>query len=209
MIDITRTVHAGMAVYPGNPGVEVERVQRAGGGKNTLSRVALGTHTGTHIDAPAHVHDGEMGALAYPLEQLCGPAEVVDLSQLASVITATDIPPTRVARVLFKTRNSAGDPGVFDEDFVALDDSAASELVRRGVRLVGLDALSIRKRGMVNRVHETFIDAGIVILEGLWLAEAVAGRYELICLPIKWDLDGAPVRAVLRFPSPQVRRGRG
>lgn len=198
-----------MAIYPNNPGVQFELVQRAGGGKNALTRVTLGTHTGTHIDAPAHIHVEGKGAFAYQLEQLCGPAEVVDVAHLESVITAADMPPTREARVLFKTRSSAGDPDVFDEDFVALDDSAAVELVRRGVRLVGLDALSIRQRSTVNRVHETLIDAGVVILEGLWLKEAAAGRYELLCLPIKWDLDGAPVRAVLRSSSPQARRGRG
>jgi len=85
-----------------------------------------------------------------------------------------------------------------DDDFVALDDSAADELVRRGVKLVGLDALSIRKRGIKNRVHETLIDNDIVVLEGVWLKDAAAGEYELICLPLKVDLDGAPVRAVLR-----------
>lgn len=198
MIDITRTVYPGMVIYPGNAGVTFERVQQAGGGKNALTRVTLGTHTGTHIDAPAHIHEGAPGALEYALSQLCGLAEVVDVSHLASVICAADVPPTREARVLFKTRNSDGEPDTFDEDFVALDDAAAEELVRRGVKLVGLDALSIRKRSTINRVHEMLIGAGVVILEGLWLAGVAAGRYELLCLPIKWDLDGAPARAVLR-----------
>lgn len=198
IVDITRPVHPGMAVYPNNPGVRFELVQRAGGGKNALTRVTLGSHTGTHIDAPSHIREGERGVSAYSLEQLCGSAEVVDVVHIQSVITAADVPPTQATRVLFRTRNSAGDPDVFDGNFVALEDSAAEELVRRGVRLVGLDALSIRRRGTVNRVHETLIEAGIVVLEGLWLAGVAAGRYELFCLPIRWDLDGAPVRAVLR-----------
>jgi arylformamidase len=203
MIDITRVIHPSMAIYPNNPGVAFEQTQQAGAVKNALSRLELGSHTGTHIDAPAHIHSGGPGALAYSLEQLCGPCEVVDVSNLATVITSGDIPDTRAKRILFKTRNSAGDPDVFADDFVALDDSAAQELVQRGVKLVGLDALSIRQRGTKNRVHETLIDGGVVILEGAWLAEAAAGQYELLCLPLKVDLDGAPVRAVLRRVSPR------
>jgi len=187
-----------MAIYPNNAGVIFEQIQRVEEGKNALSRITLGSHTGTHIDAPAHIHAEAAGALAYPLEQMNGACEVVDVSQLDNVITASDIPPTRAERVLFKTRNSAGDSNEFADDFVALDDSAANELVRRGIKLVGLDALSIRKRGTKNRVHDTLLDNHVVILEGVWLAGARAGEYELLCLPLKIDLDGALARAVLR-----------
>jgi len=198
LIDITRKIHPGMAIYPNNPRVDFEQKQRAGEGKNALTLIHLGSHTGTHIDAPSHIHDSGAGALEYSLDHINGPAEVVDVSQLDKVITSGDIPGTISDRVLFRTRNSLGDPDVFDDDFVALDDSAADELVRRGTRLVGLDALSIRKRGTKNRVHETLIDNGIVVLEGVWLKEVTPGRYELMCLPLKVDLDGAPVRAVLK-----------
>ena len=186
-----------MAIYPNNPTVKFTQTQKAGEGKNALSRIELGSHTGTHIDTPAHIHEGAAGALGYDLAQMNGLCEVVDLSHLAAVITVSDIPATSHTIILFKTKNSQGDPDVFDDAFVALDDSAAEEVVRRGVKLVGLDALSIRKRGTVNRVHETLIDNGIIILEGLWLADVAAGEYELVCLPLKVDLDGAPVRAVL------------
>ena len=202
MIDITRTIRPKMAIYPNNAGVQFEQIQPAGEGKNSLSRIILGSHTGTHIDSPAHIHEGGQGAFAYPLEQLNGPCEVVDVMQFESVISAGDIPEIHAPRILFKTRNSAADPDVFVDDYVALDDSAAQELVRRGVKLVGLDALSIRKRGTKNRVHETLIDSGVVVLEGLWLADVAAGDYDLLCLPLKVDLDGAPVRAALRRASP-------
>ena len=202
LIDITREITPDMAIYPNNPEVSFEPTQAAGEGKNALSRVTLGTHTGTHIDTPAHIHPEGKGALTYSLEQMNGPCEVVDLSDRESVITSESIPPDKGGegglRVLFKTRNSAGDPTVFDDDFVALNDSAAEELVKRGVKVVGLDALSIRKRGSKNRVHETLIDNGIVIIEGLWLAGISPGPYDLRCLPIKWNLDGAPARVVLK-----------
>lgn len=200
LIDITREITPEMAIYPNNPEVSFEQTQEADreNGKNALSKITLGTHTGTHIDSPRHMYPGGAGTESYALEQMNGECEVVDTSNLASVITAEDIPETDKDIVLFKTKNSLGDVSKFDDDFVALDDSAAEELVKRGVKLVGLDALSIRKRGTQNQVHETLIDAGIIILEGLWLADVTAGEYELMCLPIKWDSDGAPVRAVLK-----------
>lgn len=198
LIDITRVIHPQMAIYPNNPGVSFEPTQQAGEGKNALTRMTLGTHTGTHIDTPAHIHRGGAGAFVYPLEQMNGPVTVIDLSHLESVISGDDIPVTDEHRVLFKTRNSLAPVDDFDDDFVALDDLAAEVCVDRGFTLVGLDALSIRKRGTQNRVHETLLDNNVVILEGIWLADVPAGRYTLLCLPLKVDLDGAPVRAVLK-----------
>lgn len=199
LIDITRTVHPGMVIYPNNPGVAFERTQEAGEGKNALTRMTLGTHTGTHIDAPRHVDvNGKGAASAFSLDQLCGPAEVLDISQADSVILAKDLPETHAERVLLKTKNSTGDPEVFDPDFVALDESAATEVVKRGIKLIGLDALSIKKKGVRDKTHNILLDAGVIILEGVWLADAPLGSYELLCLPLKVDLDGAPVRAVLR-----------
>lgn len=198
-LDITRQIHPAMAVYPNNPGVTFEKAQAADPvhQKNALSKITLGSHTGTHIDTPAHLHPDGAGALSYSLEQLNGPCEVIDLSHLETVITAADIPVTNADRVLLKTRNSQADPDTFADTFVALDDSAAEECVKHSLKLIGLDALSIRKRGTKNHVHETLIDNNIIILEGVWLADVPAGRYELLCLPLKVDLDGAPTRAVL------------
>jgi len=201
LVDITREIHPGMAVYPNNAAVVFETLQEAGEGRNGLSKVSLGTHTGTHIDTPLHIHAKAEGALVYPLEQMNGLCEVIDLSHVDSVITAADLPETTQARVLIKTKNSAGDPNVFTDDFVALDDSAARECVERGLQLVGLDALSIRKRGTQNQVHEQLIDNSVVIVEGVWLQDVAPGQYELLCLPIKWNLDGAPARCVLRTIS--------
>ena len=204
-IDITRPIHPGMAVYPGNPVAIFEQVAAAGPDTSALTKLMLGSHTGTHIDAPSHIAAGAAGTAAYPLEQLIGPAQVIHVEARSrkqeaggSVITAQDLPTTTVPRVLIKTANSNGDPNTFDPDFVALDESAAEELVRRNVTLVGLDALSIKKKGVKDRVHAILLDAGVVILEGLWLIDVAAGEYELLCLPLKIDLDGAPVRAVLK-----------
>lgn len=199
LIDISRPIYPGMVIYPANPEVTFETHQRASADKNALTRVTLSTHTGAHIDAPAHIHEGAPGASSYPLETMVGLSQVIDLSHLASVITAADMPQTSHERILIKTKNSAGDVDVFDPNFVALDEGAAAELVRRGVKLVGLDALSIKKKGVNDATHAILLDAGVVILEGVWLKGVAAGNYELWCLPLPLvGLDGAPVRAVLR-----------
>lgn len=196
--DITREIHEGMVIYPKNPEVSFERTQEASQNTNSLTRMELGTHTGTHIDTPRHIHVDGDGALTYPLSSMTGSACVLDLTSVDSVISASDLPETSCERVLLKTKNSLASPDEFDDDFVALDESAAEELVARGVRLIGLDALSIKKRGVKDRVHEILIDSGMVVLEGIWLEDVEAGDYELICLPMKVDTDGAPARVILR-----------
>lgn len=196
--DISRLIHQGMAVYPQNPLVDLEGVVEAGVGKSALSRLTLGTHTGTHIDAPAHIKRGAAGTSVYPLDQLCGWAEVVDMREVKDTISANDLPATTQPRLLFLTQNSNGVVDEFDESFVALDESAAQELVRRGIQGVGIDALSIKKKGVSDATHEILLEAGIFILEGLWLYSVMPGVYELLCLPLALDADGAPTRAVLR-----------
>lgn len=197
-IDISRPIHPGMALYPGNPAVEFKQVATASPTTSALTKISLGSHTGTHIDAPAHILEDGEGTSIYSLDQMNGEVEVIDLSAAENVVTAQDITTTSALRILIKTKNSDGNRNSFDESFIALDEGAAEELVKRGVKLVGIDALSIKKKGVKDRVHAILIDAGIVIIEGLWLSGVEAGVYELLCLPLPVDLDGSPVRAVLR-----------
>ena len=197
LIDITMPIHPGMVIYPKNPEVSFKLTQEASASTNALTRMTLGTHTGTHIDAPRHVDVNGAGAAQISLDVMVGPAEIVDVSQVESVITAHDLPATSQERILLKTKNSAGDVEKFYPDFVALDESAATEVVKRGIKLIGLDALSIKKKGVRDKTHNILLDAGVIILEGIWLAGVAAGEYELLCLPMKVDLDGAPARVVL------------
>ncbi|MEX1997744.1 MAG: cyclase family protein [Candidatus Andersenbacteria bacterium] len=213
-VDITRPINERLAIYPGNPPVHLTPHAQASATSSALTQIILGSHTGTHIDAPAHITPRGHGTAMYSLEQLCGRCVVIDLTATADTIVAADIPPVAGERVLFKTSNSAGSLEIFDPDFVALAESAAKELVARGVKLVGIDGPSVKKRGVRDTVHKMLLDAGIIIIEGLWLAEVEAGDYELLCLPLAVDLDGAPVRAVLTpletRPSPKAsaRRAR-
>jgi arylformamidase len=207
IIDISVAVHAGLATYPGNPTPSVTPVLRIGAGDSSnVSELRLGTHAGTHVDPPAHFFDGALAADALPLDALVGPATVLDLTRVERAVTPADLDaagfPPGAERVLLRTRNSARwrEPGAaFDRDYVSLAPDAARLLVERGVRLVGIDALSIEGFGAPGRpTHRTLLAAGVVIVEGLDLSNAAAGDYLLVCLPLKLvGADGAPARAVL------------
>lgn len=198
MIDISRPVHEKMALYPGNPTVTLKRVRTATATTTALTAISFGSHTGTHLDAPSHALPQGHGTTHFPLNQLNGPCEVIDLTHISQVILGADLPPTQEARLLLKTRNSYTDIDIFDPAFIALADSCAEELVKRGVTLIGIDGPSIKKQGAHDTVHTQLLTASIAIIEGLWLADVGPGRYELLCLPLPLDTDGAPVRAVLR-----------
>lgn len=199
LIDISRTIHSKMAIYPNNPPVSIRSIQKANENASALSEITLGSHTGTHIDALSHIDPMGSGVDAYSLDQFVGPCDVIAITHDISVIHEVDLSSTTAERVLIKTRNSSTNPDEFDPDFVALAEDAAKELVRRKIRLVGIDGPSIKKKGIQDSVHALFLTAGIVVLEGLYLADVSAGRYELMCLPMPIaGIDGVPVRAILR-----------
>ncbi|OGY36703.1 MAG: hypothetical protein A3E36_03965 [Candidatus Andersenbacteria bacterium RIFCSPHIGHO2_12_FULL_45_11b] len=198
LIDISRPIHSNMALYPNNPAAVLESVQTAANNQSGLTRIALGSHAGTHIDALAHIAAEGSGIEAFQLEQYIGHVDVVEIPSNITTITAQDIPKTTAHRIIFKTANSRHPIDNFRPDFTALDESAAQELMNRDIVLVGIDALSIKKKGMRDRVHEILLHANVVILEGLYLAGVEAGQYQLICLPLSIaHIDGVPARAVL------------
>jgi arylformamidase len=196
IIDISVPVRPGMITYPGDPIVSLERVMSiADGAVCNLSRLAFGVHSGTHVDAPVHFIDGAPAADSLPLDVLIGPARVVDLTHAerldASVLAGIQLG----ERTLLKTKNSelwARDS--FSEDHLGLTESGANALVAAGVRLVGIDYLTIGDED----AHRALLGAGVVALESLDLRGVDPGEYELICAPLKLvDSDGAPARALL------------
>ena len=199
IIDISVPVRPGMIVWDDDPAPVVERVSSiAGGDGYNLSRLVLGAHTGTHIDAPLHFIDDDASVERLPLEALIGPVLVVDARFAAEEIDAETVKREVVAgteRVIFATRNSElwdGDGST--SDFVGVSPAAASLLGERGARLVGIDYLSVGSP----ETHHTLLSDGVVLLEGLDLRGIEAGAYRLVCLPL--DIvgsDGAPARAVL------------
>jgi arylformamidase len=207
--DVTVPLHNGVATWPGDPGVEITdwRSLDNGDGAN-VSLLHFGAHSATHVDAPAHFIEGAAKVESMPLDALIGEAEVVEVPTDRLVIDEEFVTANCTAgteRVLFKTRNSAfwSEPEPqFHTDFTYLDLNAATRLVQQGARLIGIDYLSIEKYGQANHeTHHALLSKGVIILEGLNLGNIPAGKYELICLPLRLRSnlgDGGPARAVLR-----------
>jgi arylformamidase len=204
VIDISVPIRPGMPVWAGDPPVVIERVQSiADGAHDNVSRIDFGVHTGTHVDAPLHFIDDSAGVDRLPLDALIGPAFVVDATNIdrhldVDVLAKLAIP-QGADRVLFKTRNSElWERDRFETDFLGVTADGARWLVDLGVRLVGIDYLSIAPYGQSVPTHWVLLDAGIVILEGTDLRGVEPGDYELICAPLRIvDSDGAPARALL------------
>ena len=202
-IDVSVPLAAGMPTYPGNPEYELQPVKRiAEGGSSNVSRLVLGTHTGTHVDAPRHFFDRGAAVEALPLDLLIGRARVIQVSRRGG-ITREDLAQAGLRedlRVLLKTANSGIWNGPFREDFTYLTESGAQYLVEQGVKVVGIDYLSVeqfKKPGAP--AHRALLSEGLIIIEGLYLADAEPGAYEMYCLPLKVVAgDGAPARVVLR-----------
>ncbi|HYH48808.1 MAG TPA: cyclase family protein [Acidimicrobiia bacterium] len=205
-IDISLPIGPDIAVWPGDPPVVVEAVARVeDGAAADVSRLELGTHTGTHVDPPAHFFPGGTTVDQIPLDVLVGPAVVADLTGGAPVDGASLEAlclPAGTARMLLKTQTAAvASPAAPAETPTTgvLTPDGAEWLVARGVRLVGADTLSIEPATDTYPVHRVLLAAGVVIVEGLDLTAAPPGLYELVCLPLRIaDGDGAPARAVLR-----------
>jgi arylformamidase len=207
--DISVPLRTGTPIFPGDPPIRIDQfLDMAQGDAANVTALCFGAHTATHVDAPAHFIPGAATVTALPLDVLIGPALVVEVPAAADAVELDLIRDTNfdgVSRVLFKTRNSAfwGEPeGGFREDFTYIEPAAARAIVQRGVRLVGIDYLSVEKYDSGNfETHLALLEHGVVIVEGLDLRGIAAGRYELICLPLRLDGatgDGAPARAVLR-----------
>jgi arylformamidase len=205
--DISLTIHPQMPVWPGDAPVDLHRTSKMEqGDRYNLTMMSMSAHVGTHVDAPYHFLGGDSPTVeTLPLHLLTGRVFVAELSDTVDMITESvlagaEIPP-RTRRVLFKTRNSAlweRQERNFQTDFVALTPDAAHFLVRRGVKLVGVDYLSVAPYNEDTATHQALLEAGIIILEGLDLSKVSGGRYMLYCLPLKIaGADGAPARAIL------------
>jgi arylformamidase len=204
LLDVSVPLVAGMPAYPGNPEFELQPVKRiAEGDSSNVSRLVMGTHTGTHVDAPKHFFDDGGGVDSLPLDLLLGRARVVEIpkrggigsEELAAAGLREDL------RVLLKTPNSAlwNDPG-FHPEYTHLTEEGAQYLVGQGVKVIGVDYLSVeqfKKAGAP--AHRALLSNGVLIIEGLNLSEAEPGMYEMYCLPLRvGGGDGAPARVILK-----------
>ncbi len=203
--DLTIPMSMTSVVWQGDPPVSlVKEADIALGDDYTLTRINISAHTGTHVDAPAHFVAGGKGMETLDLNILVGPALVVDVSdvaQLSAAILETLAIPPGTLRILFRTQNTIRQllhRPEFSADFVGVEADAAQWLVQRGIRLVGVDYLSVAPFSDIKATHDILLEAGVIPVEGLDLTDVAPGLYQFICLPLKIvGCDGAPARAIL------------
>jgi arylformamidase len=203
--DISLTISPDLPTWPGDPGIILERTAKIEHGADAnVTKIEMSVHSGTHVDAPYHfIADGK-SVERMSLRALTGRAYVLDLPDVdtitADVLENSDLPP-RTRRLLLKTRNStywARQEKEFQTNYVGICEDAAEYLVKRGVKLIGVDYLSVAPFHQTRNTHEIFLNAGVIIVEGLDLSNISQGRYTLYCLPLKINgSDGAPARAIL------------
>lgn len=206
IIDISLGIGNDLLTWPGDPGVTVERAKLLErGDPANVSELTMGSHTGTHVDPPVHFIDGADSIDRLDLEVFYGEAVVADLRQADEVgpkeLEALKLPGD-VERLLCRTRNSelwTQPRPSFPDDYVAVSPDGARWIVDRGLKLIGVDFLSVEKTsGPDHPVHKTLLGGGSIIVEGLNLSAVEPGTYTLVCLPLKvMGGDGAPARAAL------------
>jgi arylformamidase len=204
LIDVSVPIDSSLANYPGNTPFTLEAIKRrARGDSSNLSTLHMSAHAGTHVDAPRHFFDDGGGVETLPLEMLCGRTRVVELTTRRSV-TAEDLAPFDLSedvRLLLKTHNSRlwGTPE-FHPDFIGVTEGGARFLVDRGVKVLGIDYLSVEEYKTPGApAHHILLGGGTIVIEGLNLRDVDPGTYEMFCLPLAVvGSDGAPARVILR-----------
>ncbi len=204
--DVSILLSEDMPVFPGDPPLKIDRIAKVSESKTVnISSIAMGSHTGTHIDSPLHFVKDSQGIDKIPLDRFVGRARVIDLCSVETEITKKDLKEfdekiTRGDIILLKTKNSEmWDGEEFREDFIYLTKDAGRYLLKKGIKTVGIDYLSIEKYGSKTApIHHLLLENGVPIIEGLNLKGIKPGEYFFACLPLKIkEGDGAPARAIL------------
>lgn len=208
--DVTFPISEKTPVYEGDPAVKIDVCNAiAKGDAANVTQLCFGAHTATHVDAPNHFIEGTRKVHELELEKLVGDCTVLELDENVLAIEPKHLGNLEnTERILFKTRNSnfwnETEKG-FRKDFTYITPEAARVLADNGIKLVGIDYLSVEKFGAESfDTHIALLEKEVVIIEGLDLREVPAGNYELICLPLKIISetgDGAPARTILREKS--------
>jgi arylformamidase len=206
IIDITVEISENMVVWEGDPGVRIRQVLKIKNGDSyNLTRLDLGVHNGSHVDAPLHFLEDGKSIVQFPLSQMVGPVQVVEINKSIDLITADVLknagihPETK--RLLFKTRNSdywRGQDLIFQKDYCGVTTDGAQFLAALDLQLVGIDYLSISPLIDLEEPHRILMRRGVIILESVNLTEVNPGFYDLYCLPLKLvGCEGAPARVIL------------
>ena len=204
LIDVSVPLDGNLPTYPGNTPFSLEPIKRIDRGQSSnVSSLHMSAHTGTHVDAPRHFYVDGAGVEALPLEMLIGRARVIEVSGRKGIgpeeLSAVDL--SEDVRVLIKTPNSRlWGQSEFHPDYLGVTEAGAKHLVDRGVKVLGVDYLSVeefKKPGAP--AHHVLLGGGTIVIEGLNLRDVDPGVYEMLCLPLRIvGADGAPARVVLR-----------
>ena len=205
-IDLSIPIHDEMLIYPGDPAYKWQQVLfKSNGDVCNLSKMELGCHTGTHLESPRHMISDGAVVEDFDINQLCGVAYVAQIDGEGD-ITAESLDkaniPAGVERLLLRTDNSNRDRlnPPFQADFCAFDLSAAEWLVSKGIRVIGLDFLTIEHSPDLSfPVHKCLLGSGMAVIEGVATKHAPLGMVELVCAPMRLlAAEGAPCRVLVR-----------
>jgi len=203
--DISLDLNNDTIIYPNNVPVSIETHAKMPEASTHLSKITMGTHSGTHVDAPMHAVIDAPSLDQIPLETFIGEVKVFDMSHRkgGEAVMISDFEEKggvyEGQRILVKTSNSERGFDEFYDDYVYLDGDCADWLVEKKIKLFGIDYLSIKQRGSNDhRPHTSLLEANIPIIEAVNLKDISEGNYEIYCLPLKFKgVEGCPVRAVL------------
>jgi len=206
VVDLTHTLSADMPVYPGSEPPELRTAATLERDGFAEKWIGLSSHTGTHIDAPAHMLPGAPTLDQLGVDRFFGTGRVLDVSALAGAEIGVEFLERRQAAleggefVLFHTGWSSrwGQASYFS-GFPVLAPEAARWLCRRGLKGIGFDAVSVDPVDTRDYpIHFICFRAGLILVENLTGLEPLVGRDFLFsCLPLKLErADGSPVRAI-------------
>jgi len=199
IIDISMNIKKGMVIYPGDPKPEIKKYFSIPKDKVNLSLIKVGSHTGTHVDSELHIKEDGKSLGDWPLEKFYGECKVLDLTNMGKEIGKKELLNFEIKKgeiILLKTENSNKSSEEFKKDFAYLNEEASEYLVRKEIKAIGVDCLSVSKFNSEDKVHEILLK-NLVIFEGLNLKKVEPGKYIFIGFPLKINCNGAPVRAVL------------
>lgn len=200
IFDVSRPIHEGMLVYPGNAPPRLKFISKRPLDSTNLSEFSMGSHTGTHVDAPKHVAWSGKSVLEIPFDHLHGSCRVLDFTHAKKSVGAAELKASKIKKgeiILLKTRNS--EEKKFVRDYVFLELDAALFLAEKKVRTLGVDGPSVQKFHSGNQlVHEALLLKGITVFEGLNLSKVPAGTYDFVGLPLPLqDAEASPARVFL------------
>ena len=188
--DVTKDLSESSDLYPGDPPTVFHRISDIElHDPFTLTSFSMGAHAGTHIDAPSHLIRGGITIDEIPLSTLIGPVQVLTVTNTVDIQSLMPLNDYNIPRVLLKTQEADG--------YLTAD--VAEWVTKQGVKLIGVDAVSIDPPGEKSLIaHHILLGAGVIIVEGLDLTKIHSGLYNLFCLPLKLKgVEGAPARVVL------------